>query len=721
MTGQSSITELVAAAALLAHRMTNAAKILVKLDTPEESSIEFNITDSSTISDLIRTAKAGPSPASDDYVDVVVPLRKIKDDWMIAEPIGGITRPSEATWDFVVGQIRALQDQLVGTVPLDADMDPFRGLPHSPDEELPLDEVVRQIAQKHPNRIAVVDEAVRLTYDQLVAKAQITAGQLAELGVGRGDIVLLDVPRSAHRIIGILGILMAGAAYLALSPTDPPSRRETIIRDACAAACVVAGGRAPSDALPTVDVTDERAAVSPAEPRGGSQGEPGDLAYVCYTSGTTGEPKGIAVPHRAVARLVLQTNFVDIRPDDILCHLSAISFDAATFEIFGALLNGARLVIPAQERPDLDEIHTLVDMHGATILLLPTGLLHAAVSGAPSVFARVRHVLTGGDIVSAPLVGELLEHNPGLVFTNGYGPTENTTYTTCWTTDTAPPPPTIPIGSPIRGTEVAVLDENATPVPDGVIGELYVRGVGLADGYLRRPADTAAAFLPDPWAHQPGTRMYRTGDLVRMRSDGALDYIGRRDQQVKIQGYRVEIGAVEAAIRSIDGVEDAAVLVSGTSAADRKLIGFVVDGSGEASSERAEAIRTSLRSKVASYMVPSSVRIIGAIPLTPHGKPNRDALLGDPLRARTIAEPYIAPRSPLEQQLIEIWARVLNLEMVGVKDDFFDLGGHSLLAADLIETIHREIGVVVPARVVYLQPTVEELAISIAETTGGSK
>jgi amino acid adenylation domain-containing protein len=416
---------------------------------------------------------------------------------------------------------------------------------------------------------------------------------------------------------------------------------------------------------------------------------PDNLAYIVYTSGSTGRPKGTGIVHRAVNRLVLHTNYVDCRPEDTFLHLSTLAFDASTLEIWGPLLNGGRLAIAPPGVPALDDLAELVAREGVTLLLLPTGLFHQVADGAVERLEGVRQVLTGGDVASVALVNRVLRRLPGVAVTNGYGPTENTTYTCCLTTATPVEGATVPIGRPVSNTRVHVLDADLRPVPAGAWGELYAAGDGLARGYLDQPAETAAVFLPDHLAAEPGARMYRTGDVARLLPGGSLEFRGRIDDQVKIRGFRVEPGELEAALRRSSLVRDGVAVVREDRQGDRRLVAVVVPAAG--GDGLSEALAAELSRSLPPYLLPSAIVVLDALPLTPNGKVDRRELSRTDAAA-TAAPASRRPEGPFATAVAAVWGRVLGTERPGLDDDFFESGGHSLTAVQLVAGLRAELG-----------------------------
>ncbi|MFP2934483.1 AMP-binding protein, partial [Pyxidicoccus sp. 3LG] len=383
-----------------------------------------------------------------------------------------------------------------------------------------------------------------------------------------------------------------------------------------------------------------------------------------------------------------------------------ISFDASTFEIWGALLHGARLVVMPPQVPSLEELGHVIQQSGVTTLWATIGLFTQLVDLAPDGLRSVKHIMTGGDVVSPRHVRRALEELRVSV-TSCYGPTETTVFaTTCSLQRPEQVGDTVPIGRPIGGTRVYVLDAHGQPVPVGVIGELFIGGDGVARGYMGQPSLTAERFVPDAFSGVPGARLYRTGDLVRWLDGGMLDFVGRADTQVKVRGFRIEPGEVEVALRSFPGVDQAVAVVREDSPGDKRLVGYV------AAPESLDLVglRAFLKQRLPEYMVPSALVRLDALPLTANAKVDRKALpMPDAARASASAS-FVAPRTPAEETLAELFAAVLKLPRVGVHDNFFELGGHSLLATQLISRVRSTLGVELPLRALFEASTVAALA-----------
>jgi amino acid adenylation domain-containing protein len=591
----------------------------------------------------------------------------------------------------------------------------------------------RQVEQT-PDAVAVVAGDEHLTYGELNAQANRLAHHLQHLGVGPEVRVGICLERSAELIIGLLAIVKAGGVYVPLDPTYPEERLALMLEDAGVSVVVTHQRLLPQLGHPQSHVVclDSDAPViarqHAANPVAHIAAE--NLAYVMYTSGSTGRPKGIGVTHRAIARLVINTNYVRLRPDDNMGQVSNASFDAATFEVWGALLHGARLVVINKEvvlSPPL--FAAQIRQQQISVMFLTAALFHEMARQVPWAFRPMRHLLAGGEAVEPRWVQEVLWHGPPARLLNGYGPTETTTFATCYQVPPQPvAPASIPIGRPIANTEVRVLDRQLQPVPVGVFGELYIGGDGLARGYHNDPARTAEKFVPDPFVglrtadcglrteeseisdlksetgksaicHPPsaiGSRLYRTGDVVRYLPDGNIEFLGRLDHQVKVRGFRIELGEIEAGLIEHPAVRQAIVLTREDVAGDKRLVAYVVaDGQPPVT---VGELREYLKQKLPEYMVPAAFVLIDALPLTVNGKVDRQALLKMAGFQSGLDAAYVAPRSDLEQTIATIWQQTLRVEKVGVHDNFFDLGGNSLLAtrvhSELQAVFNQEISLV---------------------------
>jgi amino acid adenylation domain-containing protein len=575
----------------------------------------------------------------------------------------------------------------------------------------PRDRTVAELfleqAAARPASVAVSALGTELTYGELAERAARLAGRLRALGVGPETRVGLCLDRSPDLVVGMLAVLQAGGAYVPLDASYPAARLAFMIEDAAVGAVVTREpllASLPPLAAPVVCVDRDAAAIagaSPVRPPGGGQAD--GLGCVIYTSGSTGTPKGAALPQRGIVRMVRDTDYLSIGPDDVVTQTASASFDAATFEIWGALLNGARLRIVAREvtlAPDA-LAREIVEQR-VSVLFLTTALFNQVARERPRAFAGVRAVLFGGEAADADAVRSVLAHGaPGRLL-HMYGPAENTTYATWHLVERLEADEwTVPIGRPIANSTCYVLDAQGRPVPPGVPGDLHVGGDGLARGYLGRPDLTAERFVPHPFTDEPGARLYRTGDRVRQRPDGSLEFLGRFDHQVKVRGFRIELGEVEAVLAAHPAVKDA-VVVAREDGGERRVVAYAVSADPAAGPEPG-GLRAWLKDRLPPWAVPA------ALPLTANGKLDRRAL---PAPEQAAADaPMVPPRDALEEALSAAWRDVLKLERVGIHDNFFELGGHSL---SLVRLHGRLRDVVAPRELTVVElfehPTVAALA-----------
>ena len=558
-----------------------------------------------------------------------------------------------------------------------------------------------------PEALALSCNGRSMTYRELEAAANRLAHLLAGQGARPGECVALLFSRSAEAIVAILAVLKTGAAYLPIDPALPVSRIGFMVSDAAPIAAITTSGlrsRLDGCDLLVIDVGDIEAPVIDSQPGTALPAPaPEDIAYLIYTSGTTGVPKGVAIPHHNVPRLF---DSLDARlpsgPGQVWTQWHSYSFDVSVWEIFGALLHGGRLVVvPEVVAASPEDFHALLVAEHVTVLSqTPSAVGMLSPQGVESVA-----LVVAGEACPPELVDRWA---PGRVMINAYGPTEATVYAAI-SAPLAAGSGVAPIGAPVAGAALFVLDGWLRPVPAGVVGELYVAGGGVGVGYVRRAGLTSSRFVACPFG-EPGTRMYRTGDLVRWDADGHLQYLGRADEQVKIRGYRIELGEVQAALAGLDGVKQAVVIVREDHPGDKRLIGYVT-GTAEPGQ-----IRAQLAQRLPTYMVPAEVVVIDAVPLTVNGKLDRRAL---PTPDYHDADRYRAPVSPVEEILAGILAHVLGVDRVGVDDSFFDLGGNSLSAMRLVAAINKSLDAGLAVRTLFDAPTVAQLAPRIGGETGG--
>jgi len=585
-----------------------------------------------------------------------------------------------------------------------------------------ISEAFDETTTRYPERTALAADAGRgCTYAQLAARADRIGSWLVARGIGRGKTVGLFAQRSADTIAAILGILKAGAAYVPFDPAYPTKLLQYIYEDSKPSAMLVQDAllaSRPQDVFWKGEALTLGADTGSPDSAGGAcrwpEIAPDDVAYVMYTSGSTGRPKGVVVPHRAVLRLVLDNDFATLGPDEVILQMAPLSFDASTFEIWGALLNGGKLAVVSNPYPSLDDIAAEIARHGVTTLWLTAGLFHLMVDNNPDGLKPLRQLLAGGDVLSPPHIVKALRALPGCRLINGYGPTENTTFSCCYTVPRDySGEGALPIGKPIRQTEALILDESLRPVAAGTEGELYVGGAGVALGYLNRPELTAERFIPHPLDRNSTARVYKTGDRVRLRADGNIEFLGRLDRQVKINGKRVELDEIEARIRATGLVQDAAVVCPPGAVGQRRIVAFVTAAANNAVD--AERLRRVLRDDLPDYMVPSSINQLDSFPLSPTGKVDRAKLpavaaINTNTRGR-------APLNATEAALREIWRKVVGTNAVGVDDNFFDLGGTSLGLMEVHANIKRSMTSDITVVEMFQYPRISALAERMTRTT----
>ena len=584
-------------------------------------------------------------------------------------------------------------------------------------------ELFERQADARPEAAAAAEAATgrSLSYAELDRRANQLAHHLRGLGVGPEVAVGVCLERSAELPVALLGVLKAGGVYLPLDPTYPLERLSLMIEQTQTPVLVVQEEleeRLPAHWGQVVRVDgggwEELEREESCERLAGVGTHAEGLAYVIYTSGSTGVPKGIGVTHRAISRLVCNTDYVELGADDRVAQISNASFDALTFELWGALLHGAQLVIIDKAVAiSPREFSSQLAAWQVTTTFLTTALFNQVAHVAPSAFRSLRYVLFGGEAVDPASVREVLAGGKPRHLLHVYGPTENTTFSTWFEVEeVAEGAQTVPIGRPISNTQAYVLDGAGGPVPVGVPGELYLGGEGLARGYLDGVRLTAERFVPDPFGGEPGARLYRTGDVVRHLPDGAIEFLGRADHQVKLRGFRIELGEIEAAISSFPQVGEVAVVVRADDHADKRLVAYFTPRGG--APVAVEELRGFLLEKLPGYMVPAVYVRLDALPLTPNGKVDRKALpapaeAGGEMQAGAEAG-YVPPRDELERRLAGIWEDVLGVRRVGVRDNFFTLGGHSLLAVNLFAQVEKQFGRALPLVTLFQSPTVEQLA-----------
>jgi amino acid adenylation domain-containing protein len=581
----------------------------------------------------------------------------------------------------------------------------------SPYPDLPVHRVFEQHARTAPNAVALLGSDVAISYRELDRRANSIAWKLVERGLPTHSFVAVCAPGTAWGIAAFLGVLKAGHAYLPLEVDDPEERLRSIL--AAAGAKVLLTTRRDQDRFAGLngthcilldDLLDGARGDSPQ-----CSVEPDDAAYLMFTSGSTGKPKGVVVPHRGIVRLVKNVSYADLGPEETILQLAPLSFDASTFEIWGALLNGGRLVLMSPDQRGPREIADAVSRYDVTTLWLTAALFHFLVAEHIEMFRPLRQLLAGGDVLSPAHVERVLRELPHLRLINGYGPTENTTFTCCHTIRSESlDGRSIPIGRPTENTRVYVLDDRGQPVPRGVAGELLASGDGLALGYLDPPELTTEKFIDLDFDETGKDRAYRTGDLVRFRRDGAVEFLGRRDNQLKLRGHRIEPAEVEQALLALEEIREAVVFARRWSDGDHRLVAAVVTT--DSSEIDAQSLRAVLRRTLPATQIPAHFVRVLEVPRTSNGKVDYDALQQLPLDAGNESAAARKPSTDAEKKLAAIFAELLKKEEVFADDDFFAMGGHSLLAMQLTSRINSVFGVQLPVAEIFQLPILESLA-----------
>ncbi|MCY8542057.1 bacitracin non-ribosomal peptide synthetase BacA [Bacillus haynesii] len=572
-----------------------------------------------------------------------------------------------------------------------------------------LHELFEEQAMKTPDHTALVFGVQRMTYRELNEKANQTARLLREKGIGRGSIAAIIADRSFEMIIGIIGILKAGGAYLPIDPETPKDRIAFMLSDTKAAVLLTQGKAADgidceADMIHLDKGASDRFSKEPLNPVNDS----GDTAYIIYTSGSTGTPKGVVTPHYSVIRVVQNTNYIDITEDDVILQLSNYSFDGSVFDIFGALLNGASLVMIEKEvLLNINRLGSAINEEKVSVMFITTALFNMIADIHVDCLSNLRKILFGGERASIPHVRKVLDHVGRDKLIHVYGPTESTVYATYYfINEIDDEAETIPIGSPLANTSVLIMDEAGKLLPIGVPGELCIAGDGLSKGYLNREELTAEKFIPHPFV--AGERLYKTGDLAKWLPDGNIEFIGRIDHQVKIRGFRIELGEIESRLEMHEDINETIVIVR-EDEENRPYICAYMTAKREIS---VEELRGFLEKKLPDYMIPAYFVKLDKLPLTKNGKVDRKAL-PEPDRRMGAESEYEAPRNETEEKLAAVWQDVLHVEKAGIHDHFAQMGGHSLHAMELIAKIKEKMNVEIPLHQLFKLATIKELSTFI--------
>jgi amino acid adenylation domain-containing protein len=599
--------------------------------------------------------------------------------------------------------------------PLPAD---WNGTPSSYPRESSMGQLFREVVAAGPERIAVEMGGTRLSYRALEQRMLVIAGALERQGVAPGDLVGLCCDRCPDMVAAMLAILWRGAAFVPFDPSYPKERLDYMFKDS--GVKVLLAQRHLTGLLPANEVKIVLLDRIGAETLSthGPLGTALSPAYIMYTSGSTGQPKGVVVPHRAIVRLVKGQDFLPFGPDLVFLQLSNISFDASTLEIWGALLNGAKLVLQPQQKPTFQEIISTIRQHRVTTVWFTAGLFNLLVDEHLEDLRGLQHILTGGDVLSVPHMKRALHVlGPGVLI-NGYGPTENTTFTCCHPINGEDSlQGRVPIGRPLHNTFVHILDEDMKPVGIGQPGELYAGGDGVALGYWQKPELTAERFVDDPFSTEPGAKLYRTGDRAAWLPNGSIDFLGRTDGQVKVRGFRIELGEVERSIALLGGVKDNVVVVREDLPGEKQLVAYLVPGEAtlakadpQAQEALIDQVRDQLRDRLPNYMMPTAFVLLPQLPLTANGKVDKRQLPQPVQRSQTMEMKYVAPRNAKEKRLAAIWSEVLRVEHVGIHDNFFDLGGQSMAAIQILGRVEEQFGKKLSLSALFQAPTISAFA-----------
>lgn len=597
-------------------------------------------------------------------------------------------------------------------------------------ESFPLDACFHHLfseqTARSPQSIALIFENQQLTYAELEARSNQLGHYLQTLGVSAEVVVGLCVERSLEMVIGLLGILKAGGAYAPLDPAYPQHRIEIMLEDSHAPILLTQShlqNLMPSHGAQVIYLDQDWSKIAeyPQTPPP-DYCTPDNLAYVVFTSGSTGRPKGILAHHRGSLNHLLYTRRAyNISPADTILQNASLVSDASIEDLIGTLIAGCKVVlVSSSDAKDPSALVRTIDEQAVTALLATTprflGQLVEAAERVGYHSHSLRLIFVNGEALyhqECQAVQRVFGKQ--VLVVNQYGPTEGAiTCSDYRVTSTNPEQGAVSLGRPISNTEFYLLDNNYQPVPLGVVGEIFIGGVGLARGYIGRPDLSAERFVPHPFSIIPGARLYRTGDLARLNPKGSFEYVGRADHQVKVRGYRVEPGEIEAALAAYSKVSQCAILAREDIPGDKRLVGYLV---AKGVQPEVEELREYLKSQLPSYMIPSSFIMLDSFPLTPNGKVDRKALPAPGQFRPNLRQSYNAPRNELEEKLVSLWAEALSLEEVGIYDNFFELGGHSLLAMQLTSRISGTIGKEVSVKLLFLYPTIASMAVALANTT----
>lgn len=577
-----------------------------------------------------------------------------------------------------------------------------------------IPEVFETQSRTTPEHIAVRLDSKCLTYCELDEQADRVAARLLALGTKTGDTVGLLMERCLEFPVALLGVAKSGAISVPLDPTYPIDRLSYLISDSGTNTVVTKAcfQKILAGLTEQTIIVEDVLAGAEAITKVGVKIAPTDVATLMYTSGTTGKPKGVAVTHRNILRLVKGVKYVTLSEAEVVAQIAPVTFDASTFEIWGSLLNGATMVVYPAGIPSLDELGAFIKDSEITLLFITTCLFRQVMDSNAGDFKSVRKLITGGEVMPLALAKAALKNLPRTQVFNAYGPTECTTFASIYPiTSMETISNNVPIGKPIENTTMFILDNYGDPVPTGTPGEIYIGGEGVAKGYWKQPEMTAENFLPDPFSNDPGGRVYRTGDIGSYREDGNILFLGRRDRQIKLSGYRIELAEVEATIARHPDVTGIAVVLTGEEEKRMTAFAELLQGC----QLTYVGLREFLSELLPTYMIPSHLEVMDKLPLTPSGKVDYEVLTQ---RTRTLVsaqDKYVSPRNATEELLVRLWEEILHAERIGVTDNFFDLGGQSLVATRLLSRVREAFQTELTMRQFFDNPTISGLAALLSQ------
>ncbi len=676
----------------------------------EKWSSEITVTSQVLDSRLINTAKFDLSLAFRETEDTIIGIFNYNTDLFTRETIDRMSEHFQVLLSAIVDN----PQQPISSLPLLAKTETQQILIdwNQTQSNYPQDKCIHQLFEAQvvqtPDNIALVLASQTITYRQLNHKANKIAHYLQNKGVEKETLVGIYTDGSSFEmIIAMLGILKAECAYVPIDSQYPRARINFILEDADINILLTTQSSLDTSIiekpLTIINLDDNPEIIQCNQDNLDTSINGDNLAYLIYTSGSTGKPKGVLIPHRGVVRLVKDTNYVNITSEDVFSQTASVSFDAATFEIWGSLLNGSKLVLLPTSKPSIAEIARVIQTQKVTILWLTSGLFNLIVDEQIDSLSCVKQIYTGGEVMLLSQAKKAQKHLPQTQINNVYGPTENTTFTTFYPLPSQTSLPSIvPIGKPINQTQVYILNHHHQLNPIGVEGELYIGGDGLARGYLNRPELTAKKFINNPFGEG---KLYKTGDRVKYLANGNIEFVGRIDNQVKVRGFRIELAEIETVLNQHLLIEEAVVIIQQNSPSNKYLTAYLKSGQQLKLAE----VKDYLEQKLPNYMIPSAFIFVEEFPLTANGKIDKKAL---PLPQFTSNnQTYLAPENEIESQLVVIWQNVLKVEKIGINDNFFDLGGHSLLATQLVSRITQNWQIEVPLKIIFEKPSVKQIAV----------